>query len=102
MARNPKKLYMDTNTPMAMNAVATSPTRRGLRRWPATARTSAPGRIDAFGRKLRCSGSRMAVATARARLTAALVASAQRQSVTSSMNAGMRRPVSPPTEVPAM
>lgn len=93
---------MDTNTPMPMKPHAASATRRGLERWRATACTSAPGRIEAFGRKLRCCGSIHHAATASEKLTAPLTSSAHRHDATSSTNAGTSLPISPPTVLPAM
>ena len=93
---------MDTNTPIAINAVAYSPTNRGLRRWPSIAPTSTLGRIDAFGTKLRCCGNAHAAKAAKVNATSALPNMAQRQEVTSNSAAGMRRPLKPPMELPAM
>ena len=98
--RKPKKLYMDTNTPMPRNAVANNATSCGLRRWPSIAASSDPNRIF-FGWKRRWWGSSTAMTSAIASATLELTSTATRQSTSSSMPAGMRRPVSPPTVVPA-
>ena len=102
MARKPKKLYMDTNTPMPKKAVLASATMRGLVRWPAIARNSAPGRMLVLAWKLRCSGNSHQAASASERLMVAVAARAQRHEATSSTKEGMRRPMSPPMVLPAM
>lgn len=65
------------------------------------ARISALGRMDSLGRKLRCCGSNSATATARTRAKADVAASATRHDANSSTSEGIRRPLSPPIDVPA-
>ena len=95
-------MYRETNTPIPMNAVAHSARIRGFLACRTIARNSLPGRSFAFGVKLRCAGSRIAVAIASASAVTLLAASAHRHDVTASSPVGINLPVSPPIVLPEM